>query len=677
MGSYVDWSCNGANGGSSTSCRAYRRVPTPSLSVSPAVVSSSGTANFSWQAVSGASAYYIAFRRNGVWDAGWTYAGNVTSYNFSVSGLSNDVAGQINACSSYVCSYNSNVATATIANAPNVDFTGTPTSGVAPLAVNFSSSNTGGPITSYAWDFGDGGTSTAANPSHVFNSAGTYKIKLDVSGPGGSSARQINNYIAAILPVPSAGIKANNAAGSIIIAYNSAATISWSSANASSCSVTQSGSGTTWTGTSGSQSTGNLTAARTYILACSGPGGSDNDTVIVSVEEPNLSISSFTASPNSGLAPLRDVDFTVSLGGNAVGPIQYQLDCTNNGTYEVDIINTSAPYTFYDACDYNAGGSYQASLVVTRDRAAAATTAITVGYPSSTVNITANNFEGPVVLAHGTQFTLSWSSTNASNCVASGDWNGSLATSGSAQRIIIDANRSYSITCLGSGASSADTVYVNIIPPTPGNVRVTSAAPYVAGNSISFGWNAAPATTFYRLAFYPNGAWDGQYFSPVPYANTAVAYANTAGLTQIGLSLQACNTNGCSAWAAPITSVALVAPTPQNSVPDPLNTTSNPVSGFPITLNSSTDIKYKRVPIDTQKDRVYRLQTSGIEPPPTMFIVDANNTIVSNSIRINGNTIDMKVPANTQYYIKFTGVSGSFNIGFQNFRNFPFYQGQQ
>ena len=33
-------------------------------------------------------------------------------------------------------------------------------------------------ITSYAWAFGDGGTSTAANPSHTYAAAGTYTVTL-------------------------------------------------------------------------------------------------------------------------------------------------------------------------------------------------------------------------------------------------------------------------------------------------------------------------------------------------------------------------------------------------------------------------------------------------------------------------------------------------------------------
>jgi PKD repeat protein len=79
--------------------------------------------------------------------------------------------------------------------APSASFTGTPTSGSAPLGVQFTDTSTG-TITNRFWDFGDGSTTnTVATQVRHFYSAGTYRIRLTVSGPQGSNTRQRNNYV--------------------------------------------------------------------------------------------------------------------------------------------------------------------------------------------------------------------------------------------------------------------------------------------------------------------------------------------------------------------------------------------------------------------------------------------------------------------------------------------------
>src|SRR4030095_10432243 len=66
---------------------------------------------------------------------------------------------------------------------PVAQFTANPTTGNSPLSVNFSNTSTGS-ITSYAWTFGDGGTSTAASPSHSYAAAGGYTVSLPLTRPG-------------------------------------------------------------------------------------------------------------------------------------------------------------------------------------------------------------------------------------------------------------------------------------------------------------------------------------------------------------------------------------------------------------------------------------------------------------------------------------------------------------
>jgi PKD repeat protein len=77
---------------------------------------------------------------------------------------------------------------------PVAQFTGNPTSGGSPLTVAFTNTSTGS-ITSYAWTFGDGGTSTAASPSHVYAAAGVYSVSLKVTGPAGSNTQTRTNYV--------------------------------------------------------------------------------------------------------------------------------------------------------------------------------------------------------------------------------------------------------------------------------------------------------------------------------------------------------------------------------------------------------------------------------------------------------------------------------------------------
>ena len=70
---------------------------------------------------------------------------------------------------------------------PVANISNLPQEGCAPFEWTFSSTvNSTEPITGYQWDFGDGGTSTLANPTHTFG-AGTFTIKLIVTTASGCS----------------------------------------------------------------------------------------------------------------------------------------------------------------------------------------------------------------------------------------------------------------------------------------------------------------------------------------------------------------------------------------------------------------------------------------------------------------------------------------------------------
>jgi PKD repeat protein len=67
---------------------------------------------------------------------------------------------------------------------PNVSASANPTSGAAPLSVQFSSAGTSDPEgqpLQYSWNFGDGTTSSGASPTHIYNVVGQYSAVLTVS----------------------------------------------------------------------------------------------------------------------------------------------------------------------------------------------------------------------------------------------------------------------------------------------------------------------------------------------------------------------------------------------------------------------------------------------------------------------------------------------------------------
>ena len=90
---------------------------------------------------------------------------------------------------------------------PYPEVTGTPdiNNGCIPLTVNFS--NTVNSIGYFTWDFGDGNTSSQANPTHTYTSDGYYNVFVrfeDLSGCVDSFDFDVNPH-----PVPQAGFSIN------------------------------------------------------------------------------------------------------------------------------------------------------------------------------------------------------------------------------------------------------------------------------------------------------------------------------------------------------------------------------------------------------------------------------------------------------------------------------------
>lgn len=241
----------------------------------------------------------------------------------------------------------------------------------------------------FVWNFGDG--TNAAGPSFVktYTTLGPKTVLLTVTDFSGAQASVTIDIVVVSgpAPVPTVDLLANGSSGPITLTVGTAATLSWSSVNATAC--TASGA---WSGskpTSGSESTGalNTVGAFTYTLTCSGAGGSASDAVTINI----------TAAP---------------------------------GATAVDLL--------------------------------------------------VNGVNGPVTVATGTAATLSWTSSNATACTASGAWSGSKPTSGSESTGALNTVGvfTYTLTCTGVAGDASDSVIINVSAggqpaPVISNITVT------------------------------------------------------------------------------------------------------------------------------------------------------------------------------------------------------------
>lgn len=99
---------------------------------------------------------------------------------------------------------------------PIASFTAAPTSGFAPLIVQFTDTSQPGtkPITEWLWDFGDGETSAFQNPSHTYTSAGSFTVSLTVTTAAGSNLKVSTGLISTQQPAaPSARFSASPRSG--------------------------------------------------------------------------------------------------------------------------------------------------------------------------------------------------------------------------------------------------------------------------------------------------------------------------------------------------------------------------------------------------------------------------------------------------------------------------------
>jgi hypothetical protein len=120
----------------------------------------------------------------------------------------------------------------------------------------------------------------------------------------------------------------------------------------------------------------------------------------------------------------------------------------------------------------------------------------TPGKPSASLSSSSN------VVAGGAAATLTWSSTDATSCTASGGWSGPLAASGSQSTGALSSNATYTITCSGAGGTSTPaSATVNVVPTASLSANPMSVP---NGGSSTLSWRSTNATSCSA-----SGGWSG------------------------------------------------------------------------------------------------------------------------------------------------------------------------
>ncbi|MCP4075117.1 MAG: hypothetical protein GY744_02905 [Gammaproteobacteria bacterium] len=92
--------------------------------------------------------------------------------------------------------------------------------------------------------------------------------------------------------------------------------------------------------------------------------------------------------------------------------------------------------------------------------------------------------------------TLSWSSSDASSCTASGDWSGSKSTSGSQTISSLTADSSFMLNCTGAGGNADDTVNVAVGSlPAPTVSLSTNSTSISYNGSTTLSWSSSDASS--------------------------------------------------------------------------------------------------------------------------------------------------------------------------------------
>ncbi len=306
-------------------------------------------------------------------------------------------------------------------------------------------------------------TNTVSNGSHTikvvaFDSAGNSATATSAVVVNNAGAPVISSFSAS--PTP--------------IAVGATSTLTWSTTNANTCSVTPGGPINT---TAVSWQTGALSATTTFSLSCTGAGGTVSKSVTVSIVPPPL-IVYFQSSPSTitvgnSASLVWNVSYTTGCSITPGGPIN-----TNSTSWQTLTQPFAGTITYTLTCKNAVGQTTSTTTKLTVNPAATAPT---------NVVLSAN----PTSITPNQSLMLSWVSVGSSSCTLNpGNYTASGSTS-STTITNLTTTTTYSVTCSNNaGSTTSNSVKITVSsapvvqPPLITSLTATPEAVGTGGTSV-------------------------------------------------------------------------------------------------------------------------------------------------------------------------------------------------
>lgn len=460
----------------------------------------------------------------------------------------------------------------TVNTAPTVGFT----SSINGTNVAFTNTSTN--ATSYAWTFGDGGTSTATNPTHTYATDGVYTVVLSAM----NNCDTVNStQTVTIVTAPTSGFSANNTTGcaTFTVQFNNL-----SSSNATSWAWSFPG-GSPSSSTAQNPSVSYATAGTYSVtLIASNSAGSDTTTLTNYITVNTTPSAGFTSSVNGT---------TASFTNTTTNATSYSWNFGDGGTSTA----TNPTHTYIN------DGVYTVVLSATNSCGTVTSTqTVTIATPPS-AGFSANNTSGCGPLS--VQFT-----NLSSNNATSWSWTfpgGNPGTSTQEEPLVSYATPgTYNVTLIATNSTGSDTTtltnYINVQgPPATSftvatNVFVANFTNTTTGGT-SYSWNFGDGGTSTATNPTHTYAGDGTYTVTLTATGPCGTSTSTQQVVISSLPVAGFNaqqTNGCAPFTVQfqdqsstnVTSWAWSFPggTPSNSTEENPSVTYATAGSYDVTL---------------------------------------------------------------------------------------------